>query len=142
MRRALPLAAALAVMVLAPAGAAAETVVPAGEAKGSPFGVALTVITQNGKPVAVRKVGFTSLPITCDQGDYLLSANIKGTVPVNNNRFRGVATTPDPPGKVKVKGKFANPSKVRGRVKAEGTFEGPGGGDITGCAGSRRYTAS
>jgi hypothetical protein len=100
------------------------------------------VVTQGGKPIAIKRFRFKNLPIECDQGDVLLSSRIKGEFPVrDNDRFHATATDDDPPGEAKLRGKVVNPSKVKGRVKAEGSF-GTGMDVATGCEGSKRFVAS
>lgn len=145
MKRSILLGAALAALALpgtAGAGAGAgPSVSVASAAKGEPFSVSFTVVSEGGKPVIVKRFRFYNLPITCDQGDFLLNSRIGGRIPVEHNRFAATATDDDPPSEARLTGRFVNPGKVKGRVKATGTYAGPSG-DVTNCAGSKRYTAT
>jgi hypothetical protein len=87
--------------------------------------------------VAVRRFRFFNLPITCDQGDFLLSSRVRGQIPVEERRFRALATEDEPPSEARIRGRFVTRSKVKGRLGAEGSFEG-----VTNCAGGRRFTAT
>lgn len=121
---------------------AGSTVDLAGAEKGKPFSVHFTVVSQGGKPIKVKNFRFENLRITCTQGNLLLSTRVRGQIPVHDKRFEATATDDDPPSEANVKGKFVKPTKVRGRVKAEGSFETSGGETFTNCSGAKRYTAS
>ena len=145
MNRSILLGAALAALALpgaAGAGASAgASVNAASAAKGEPFSVRFTVVSEGGKPVIVKRFRFYNLPITCDQGDFLLNSRIGGQIPVEDKHFAATATHDDPPSEARLTGRFVSPGKVKGRVKATGTYAGPSG-DVTNCTGSRRYTAT
>lgn len=111
------------------------------EAKGSPFSVSFTVVTQGGDPVAIREFKFKNLPMDCDQGLVPLTAKGFGQMPVSDAGRFNQAFNNGRGGDITVRGRFVNPSKVKGKITAAGTFDNGSDPDFTNCAGERKYTA-
>jgi hypothetical protein len=146
LRRPLAAGAAAAALVVPATSGADGAILPAQAAKGRPFSVSFTVERQGGRPVAVKRVRFRGLPISCDQGEYLLGSRVNGKIPVVDRRFDATAIEEEPAAEARLMGRFVKRRKVKGRVRVDGsfTYDRPSGGDrtITDCAGARRYTAS
>ena len=107
--------------------------------------MSFNVIKQGGRPDAIRRFRFRHLPISCDQGEYLLGSRVNGEIPVTDRKFDATAIEDDPPSEARLTGRFVKRSKVKGRVRVEGsfTYERPSGdATITNCFGAKRYTAS
>lgn len=131
---------ALAIPTMAGAGLSAS----AAPAKGGAMSVKFTVLKQGGKPVGVDEFRVKRLPMTCTEGPATLGFNLSlpggSYFPVNNrDKFRAVGQ--DTESKVKITGKFVTNNKVKGRVKAEGDYPNADPTPLTGCTGSKGFSA-
>ncbi len=120
----------------------AESVSSAKAAKAKGFSVGFNVAFSMGEPTSVNKFKFKRLRVDCDQGRVLLNGKNFPNMPVTNDEFSGDFSDGGG-GHVTIEGKFNGAAtKVKGTVAADGTFPNSGGGgDFTGCAGSKDYTA-
>ena len=130
------------VALLVPASSSAfETATDAASAKrATGFVVNIEFQKTAGEPSDITKFNFKRLKMNCDQGKVLLSAKLPD-MSVTNDHFEDSFTSGG--GTVSASGDFNNKAtKVEGTVSASGTFPNSnGGGNFTGCEGSKDYIA-
>jgi hypothetical protein len=131
----------IAALAVPAAATAFETTAKVDSAKrGTAFSVSFIVVKENGHATEIRKFKFKNLKIDCAEGPVLLSGG-PFKLQVANNRFHdsfdnGIG------GNLRINGRFVNPNKVKGKIRADGTFNNDNGPDFTNCTGARRYTAA